>query len=96
MTSTDQLAEIKRRHRRSLLLLPNVTGVGIGPKIANRQPTGGLAIKVYVGQKVPDSMLCESDRIPSSLEGVPTDVEVLGPLRAQPDAGDQSAKGDDE
>lgn len=75
------LLEIKNAHRDRLLSYPNVTGVGIGRKIRDGKDTGVAAIKVYVSKKVKE--LEPAERIPESLDGVPTDVEVLSNLRAR-------------
>ena len=75
------IKDAKKLHQADLLRYPNVCGVGIGPKIKAGKPTGEMAIKVYVTQKV-DS-LPEKDRIPEFLEGYPTDVEIMKPLRAK-------------
>jgi hypothetical protein len=44
--------------------------------------TNEIAIVVQVRQKVPRGELSLPDLIPETLEGVPVDVEVIGPLRA--------------
>ena len=72
---------VKERYKKQLFALPNVVSLGVGPKIRNGRATGDMAIKVYVSQKVELSKLDEKDRIPSRLDGVPTDVELLEPSR---------------
>ena len=73
----------KEKHKNSLLGLPNVVGVGIGPKIRNGRATGKTAIKVYVSRKTDSADLSEQERIPPILEGIPTDVEVMDTLKAR-------------
>jgi len=48
-----------------------VTGVDIGPKLVNGQPTAQTSIRVYVEKKrdVPPEQA-----IPKEIQGVPTDV----------------------
>ena len=75
-------AAVKDRHRDRLLDLPNVVALGIGPKIVDAAPTATPATKVYVSKKVPVEELADKDRIPSQIEGIPTDVEEQAPLRA--------------
>ena len=72
---------VKERYKKQLFSLPNVVGLGLGPKISQGKPTGETAIKVFVSKKVDSSELEELDCVPSHLDGVPTDVEVLGPSK---------------
>jgi hypothetical protein len=72
---------IKERAAGHLLKLPQVTAVGLGPREQNRRYTGEIAIKVFVRRKRPLDEIPEAERIPSSIEGVPTDVEELGEVR---------------
>jgi hypothetical protein len=72
---------VKERYKKQLFSLPNVISLGVGPKILKGQATGETAIKVFVSKKVDSSELEEQDCVPSQLDGVPTDVEVLGPSK---------------
>lgn len=74
--------EVKKRARDALMRLPNVVGVGVGPKLVDGKPVGEVAIKVYVRRKVPTESLLPEERVPNEIEGVPTDVEVQAPLQA--------------
>ncbi len=74
---------VKDRHSTYLLSLPNVTALGIGPKMRHGAPTGQASIKVFVARKLPLEELAEDERIPEELEGIPTDVEFMAPLRAR-------------
>ncbi len=71
------IAEVKARHEGELLALPNVTGVGIGER------EGRPVIKVFVTEKVPESLLRPDERVPASLEGYEVDVEEIGVIQAQ-------------
>jgi hypothetical protein len=68
-------ASTKRRH--------NVVGVGVGPKIKNGKTTQTLAVRFYVERKIDLKAIPQADRIPSSINGVPTDVIESGRLFAQ-------------
>jgi len=71
------IAEVKARCEGELLVLPNVTGVGIGER------EGKPVIKVFVSGKVPESTLAPDERVPASLEGYEVDVEEIGVIEAQ-------------
>jgi hypothetical protein len=57
--------------------------VGIGYKLDNGELTDQLSIVALVDQKKPDIALQDSDRVPSEIQGVKTDVQEVGTLRAQ-------------
>lgn len=70
----------------------NLVGLGVGVKHVAGQPTGEPALVALVTQKLPKSLLTESDIVPSSLGGVATDVIEVGYLfagydSAPPDGG---------
>ena len=71
------IATVKEQNEESLMLLPNVTGVGIGEK------AGKTVIKVFVTHKVPESTLRPQEIVPKLLEGYETDVEEIGVVTAQ-------------
>jgi len=56
----------------------NLVGVGIGEKITAGGRTGVLCVKVLVARKFPKGRIDRSDRIPASVDGIPTDVEAVG------------------
>lgn len=61
----------------------NVVGVGIGEKEVDGMPTGQLAVKVLVKEKLnPDEVSSEA-LIPQAVGGVATDVDVTGDVTAQ-------------
>ena len=60
----------------------NVVGVGIGERIENGRHTGILALKFLVRVKYGADQLTASDRLPESVDGLPTDVEEVGTFRA--------------
>jgi len=75
--AVNSIAEAKDRHEDGLLSLPNVTAVGIGER------DGKPVIKVFVTEKVPESMLTSAERLPPSLEGYEVDVEEIGVIQAE-------------
>jgi hypothetical protein len=68
-------ASTKRRH--------NVVGVGVGPKVKNGKLTKTFAVRFYVEHKIGLKAIPQADRIPSSINGVPTDVIESGRFFAQ-------------
>jgi hypothetical protein len=60
----------------------NVVGVGISDKIVGRQLVGELCVKIYVRQKLPEAELDRGALLPRTVDGVPTDVEEVGRIRA--------------
>jgi hypothetical protein len=56
----------------------NIIGLGVGMRFAADALTGDLAVKVFVREKLPESELAKSARIPREVDGVPTDVEAIG------------------
>ncbi len=59
----------------------NVVGVGIGERIDGGRHTGVMALKFFVRVKYGDDQLTPSDRLPASIDGLPTDVEEVGTFR---------------
>lgn len=60
----------------------NVVGVGIGEKDINGAPSGRLAVKVLVKEKVSGSRVAAEAMVPASIGGVATDVEQSGEIYA--------------
>lgn len=60
----------------------NVVGVGIGEKEVDGHPTGQLAVKVFVKEKLSEADVSEEALVPQSLGGVPTDVDATGEIYA--------------
>ncbi len=77
-----QLISVKERHERYLLGKRNVTGVGIGFKKVKGRKTNELSIVVLVEKKLPETALKDEDIIEKELDGVPTDVQEVGKVRA--------------
>lgn len=72
----------------------NVVGVGIDEKYVDGVPTGVSAIKFLVRTKVKPSALSSREKLPASINGIPTDVEEVGlivPLARKSSKGKASA-----
>lgn len=52
----------------------NVHAVGVGRKIVDGVETGTLAVRIYVAQKIAPSLLPPRDRLPETIDGLPTDI----------------------
>ncbi|MDO8748143.1 MAG: hypothetical protein Q7J72_03380 [Candidatus Omnitrophota bacterium] len=77
------IQRVKEQYEEELLLNPNVVGVGIGTKIIKGISTQRQCIKIYVRKKIPKSKLKKNELIPQKLNGIETDVEEVGRLKAQ-------------
>jgi hypothetical protein len=80
---SERIKVVKRLHEDELLRKPNVVGVGIGYRRTAGEATRDLALVVMVSSKLPAALLGEQDLIPSSIEGIPVDVQEVGKLVAQ-------------
>ena len=72
----------KRRNVHYLLSRPNVVACGVGYKETEGVITYELAVIVLVERKVPAEELAPQDMVPTTLEGVKTDVVEVGRIRA--------------
>jgi hypothetical protein len=63
--------------------LGNIVGIGIGEKEVDGYPTGQLAVKVFVKEKLSASDVASEALVPNTLGGVPTDVDCVGEVRSQ-------------
>lgn len=60
----------------------NIVGVGIGEKEIDGYPTGQLAIKVLVREKLSSATVSSAALAPREIGGVPVDVDAAGELHA--------------
>jgi len=60
----------------------NIIGIGAGEKLKSGKATTEHAVRVYVAKKLPLEQLHRSERIPTEVDGVPTDVVEIGVMRA--------------
>jgi len=80
---TERIMAVLQEHKDDLLSRPNVVGVAVGFQRQAGLSTQNLALVVMVENKIPPSSLAPEQLIPTSLEGVPVDVQEIGPLTAQ-------------
>jgi len=74
----EKVRKVKAKHLKDLMKIPNVVGVGIGEKLKQGLPTGGICLRVYVTKKVYKDDLGRDNLIPPSLEDIATDVVEIG------------------
>lgn len=79
---TEKIRRVRRAHEDELMSKANVVGVGIGYRQRGGSPTDEPALVVMVNKKVPKALLAPEDFIPSTLDGVPVDVQEVGEIRA--------------
>lgn len=68
-------------HQKHLLDLPNVVGVGIGPKMRGGMRSGETAVVVLVSKKLSEMQLQAESMVPNQIEGVATDIFEIGEIR---------------
>lgn len=86
------LADIQADREDDLLSLSNVVGVGLGTKVTDDVDTGESCVKVLVTQKLDDARLLPSgQRIPKTIQKMPTDVAAVGEIFAGGAADDELA-----
>lgn len=77
----DILKKVLKRHRRKIMHLPNVIGIGEGNKTTDGFRTSERAIVVLVSKKVPRKSLKKTEIVPYRLDSVTTDVLEIGEPR---------------
>jgi len=77
-----RVMEVKRAHEDELLAKRNVVGVGVGYRKRGSERTSEIALVVMVTQKLSPTLLAPEDLIPTSIEGVPVDVQEVGEITA--------------
>ena len=60
--------------RAKLMRIPGVILVNAGIKVTGRRATREVAFLVYVKRKIPAAELPDAQRVPQTVEGIPTDV----------------------
>lgn len=76
------IRETLKRNWRQLLTRSNIVATGVGYKTSGGQKTTTLSIVCSVTEKVAASRLSDRDRVPPTLQDIPTDVVQTGPIRA--------------
>jgi hypothetical protein len=74
----EQAKDVKKRHTSLLMLLENVVGVGVSKKLDQDSNQSRWVIVVYVKNKLPPDQIDADNMIPSTIEGVLTDVVEIG------------------
>jgi hypothetical protein len=59
----------------------NLSGIGIGEKVVAGKYTGVLAVKFLVRFKYSEDQISPGNRLPETVNGLPTDVEEVGTFR---------------
>jgi hypothetical protein len=80
--AVEQATQVKERHEREIMQKKYVVGIGVGFKEQGKVRSQQLSLVVYVSQKLPETALDPQDRIPPSIEGIPTDVVEVGKIKA--------------
>ncbi|HHE55846.1 MAG TPA: hypothetical protein ENL21_08695 [Caldithrix abyssi] len=70
--------QIIKEYRQELHKKPHVLATGIGYKVVNGKKTDQLAVICSVDTKVAKKNLLESELLPQSINGLPTDVKPTG------------------
>src|SRR5581483_2481581 len=79
------LAQVQETVQDELLRVPSIVGVALGHKVTAGVDTGDRAIVVLVERKLPLAELRPQDVVPQAIQGIPTDVQEVGVLRAGPE-----------
>lgn len=59
----------------------NLVGIGVGEKVSAGKRTGEMCVKLFVARKFPKGRISFADRLPATIDGIPTDVEGVGYAR---------------
>lgn len=82
MAEQSSITQVKQEHEQTIMTKTNVIGVGVGYKISQGTVTDTESIMVLVRRKVPQAALTPDMIVPSTVDGVPTDVIEVGDVRA--------------
>jgi hypothetical protein len=85
----EEVRRVKAQFTDLLLAKSNVVGCGVGYKEVAGTRTGELCVVVSVAQKVSRGQLAPEHLVPQALEGVRTDVQETGVIRALRDRTDK-------
>jgi len=81
-SATQKAISVKQAYQVQLMTLKNVMGVGVGFRKKGGVRTNEIAIVVMVNDKYLPEQLAAQDLIPTEIEGVPVDVQVVGEFKA--------------
>jgi len=82
MAVVEEVKRAKELSKHSILSKPNVVGVGYGYKEKAGRRTADLCVVALVRVKLPKSSLAPHELVPTTLDGVSTDVVQVGEIRA--------------
>ena len=82
MSQQEEVSQVKDANKEAILSRPNIIGVGVGYKVAQRRTTDELCIVALARQKVPRAGLDPKAVVPQEVAGVKTDVIQVGDVRA--------------
>jgi hypothetical protein len=76
------IRSVLKENRSELLTRSNLVATGIGYKVTKGEKSPTLSIVCSVTKKLPASSLSARDRVPTTVNNIPTDVVETGPIRA--------------
>ena len=79
--SLENTRAVLRQTQSKLLQKANVVATGVGYKVSHDQRSKELCVVCSVKRKLPQSQLASNDMVPTTLDGLPTDVVETGPIR---------------
>ncbi len=82
MAAVDEVRRAKELSKYSILSKPNVVGVGYGYRDKGGRRTSELCVVALVRVKLPKSALAPDELVPTTFDGVSTDVVQVGEIRA--------------
>jgi hypothetical protein len=82
MQTLPKIQQVRQAYQDWLMSKANVVGVGVGMRQKQNQSTGEMALVVMVSRKVPKNQLDAQDIIPSEIDGIPVDIQVVGEISA--------------
>ena len=77
-----EIASIQDKHENDLLSMQNVVGIALGNRVKNDVESDESVISVLVSQKVDTNLLCDTDKVPSKIDNIATDVVEIGDIFA--------------
>lgn len=83
MPAPDEVKRLREKHQKKMLKKKNVLGLGVGYKETGGKKTDELSLIILVEKKEDISVLSKKDLVPPEVEGVKTDVKVVGKIVAQ-------------
>lgn len=78
LENQEEFFKTYEKARTQLMQIPGVIGVGVGLKEKDGKVTEDISLQVYVQQKKSESSLPADQIIPKEIEGIPTDVLLVG------------------